>query len=210
MTDTNTPEEGWRPIETAPRDGTPVLVYGWRDPAFRGVVARYPLGGSHWVVTWNGDALRGEEAPTHWMPLPPSPAEQAPSLAAAKRGALPGQLREAKSSSEPALSELVERLTKWAEITACEDPFLAGSEDAHKTLYGEAAQSLTALQAQMVTMRAALEPFAATGAVLDPKPKDTAVWAGQTPAPPITFGHLRAAALAAPTNERPKTGGSEP
>ena len=39
----------------------------------------------------------------------------------------------------------------------------------------------------------ALKPFAETGAVLDTKPKDGAVWAGQTPAPPITFGHLRAA-----------------
>lgn len=40
----------------------------------------------------------------------------------------------------------------------------------------------------------ALEPFAATGAVIDAKPKDDACWAGQRPAPPITFGHLRRAA----------------
>lgn len=39
----------------------------------------------------------------------------------------------------------------------------------------------------------ALEPFAKIGAVLESKPKDDACWAGQTPAPPITFGHLRQA-----------------
>lgn len=40
----------------------------------------------------------------------------------------------------------------------------------------------------------ALRPFAATGAALDPKPRDEACWAGQRPAPPITYGHLREAA----------------
>jgi len=39
----------------------------------------------------------------------------------------------------------------------------------------------------------ALAPFAATGAVLDSKVKDDAIWAGQRPADPITFGDFRRA-----------------
>lgn len=50
-----------------------------------------------------------------------------------------------------------------------------------------------AAEARATLAEGALQPFAATGALLDAKPKDDACWAGQTPAPPITFGHLRAA-----------------
>lgn len=50
------------------------------------------------------------------------------------------------------------------------------------------------LCARLAELETALIPFALTGAVLEAKPKDSAVWAGQQPAPPITFGHLRAAA----------------
>jgi hypothetical protein len=49
-------------------------------------------------------------------------------------------------------------------------------------------------QAERAEVVGALRPFAATGAVLEAKPKDDACWAGQRPAPPITFGHLRRAA----------------
>lgn len=59
----------------------------------------------------------------------------------------------------------------------------------------DAASLLSSLAEENERLRGALEPFAATGAVLDAKPKDDAVWAGQAPAPPIMFGHLRKAAL---------------
>jgi hypothetical protein len=58
----------WQPIETAPRDGTMVLVY---DPHEDGI----------WQVTTdfyaNSKATRSYGwlgKPSHWMPLPPPPA----------------------------------------------------------------------------------------------------------------------------------------
>ena len=75
---------------------------------------------------------------------------------------------------------LVERLEEaWHASCGCTD----------LSLFTQAAERIEALEA-------ALKPFAATGAVLEAKPKDDACWAGQVPAPPITFGHLRAAARA--------------
>lgn len=56
------PDDGWRTIDSAPRDGTSVLLYGgdwafeaqWRD--------------NEWYTAYpNGDE------PTHWMPLPNPP-----------------------------------------------------------------------------------------------------------------------------------------
>lgn len=85
---------GWQPIETAPRDGTPVLV--WHRGAF--VVAEYcaiwQANNKHWcartpstdesdrsnMVTQldpphiGGNPIPGTwDSPTHWMPLPTSP-----------------------------------------------------------------------------------------------------------------------------------------
>ena len=60
----------WQPIETAPKDGSPVLVLGsgWNDPV--------PT-----VAVWNeyeewAEFTGGETiwpAPNHWMPLPEPP-----------------------------------------------------------------------------------------------------------------------------------------
>ena len=59
--------EGWRPISTAPRDGTEVLA----DTSGLGrVVVYWDDEESQWG-TGLGYLDRG--APTHWMPLPPSP-----------------------------------------------------------------------------------------------------------------------------------------
>ncbi len=59
--------EGWRPIETAPRDGTEVLA----DTSGLGrVVVYWDDEESQWG-TGLGYLDRG--APTHWMPLPPPP-----------------------------------------------------------------------------------------------------------------------------------------
>ena len=54
----------WQPIETAPKDGTPVLLYGAElvHPVVRPWTARQG--------TWNG--VRPEHV-THWMPVPEPP-----------------------------------------------------------------------------------------------------------------------------------------
>lgn len=56
----------WRPIETAPRDGTPILV----------VVV--PLTGHSphvQIVSWSGGWYPYDRQPTHWQPLPSPPQE---------------------------------------------------------------------------------------------------------------------------------------
>lgn len=61
----------WEPIETAPKDGTQILM--WRD-------GRKPFVG-HWYEwpmwkDWSehGIRLKDMHAPTHWMPIPDPPA----------------------------------------------------------------------------------------------------------------------------------------
>jgi len=56
----------WQPIETAPRDGTLILV----NVKHIGADA-VSYWGAGWRETSNGLMLR--DAPTHWMPLPPAP-----------------------------------------------------------------------------------------------------------------------------------------
>ncbi len=69
----------WQPIETAPKDGTALILF---SPYGRNL--NYP-GGLVWVTGgWGGAALNpeefrgqnGKEPPTHWMPLPPTPPTQ--------------------------------------------------------------------------------------------------------------------------------------
>lgn len=61
----------WQPIETAPKDGTPILAYetDWGYP----ISIRWHQPWQSWVL--NGVLLKlgdwGE--PTHWMPLPAPP-----------------------------------------------------------------------------------------------------------------------------------------
>lgn len=67
----------WQPIETAPKDGTPILLY-W--PGHRGhiatncFVARWNVLAEDWLSSgqpvWRG---AGIYEPTHWMPLPEPP-----------------------------------------------------------------------------------------------------------------------------------------
>ena len=58
---------GWQPIETAPKDGTRVLIYP----------SHFMDGKNQSVAWWNGEAWTDDEGPdmhpTHWHPLPDDP-----------------------------------------------------------------------------------------------------------------------------------------
>jgi hypothetical protein len=67
----------WQPIETAPKDGTTVIVY---DPAYAQPVVpgawdseEEAEGGQTWRAS---DAEWDRLNPTHWMPLPAPPAPE--------------------------------------------------------------------------------------------------------------------------------------
>ena len=74
----------WQPIETAPRDGTWVLLaggsieYGWDGDSAPAVVAGQCVRPDPecWQFAWYDGGYYGEyENPTHWMPLPEPPGE---------------------------------------------------------------------------------------------------------------------------------------
>lgn len=71
----------WQPIETAPKDGTPILGYFGRtagdEPPDMEVVRfdeAQPFGGE-WMTTMASPEMVDE--PTHWMPLPSPPSSTA-------------------------------------------------------------------------------------------------------------------------------------
>ena len=65
----------WQPIETAPKDGTKVLVWSnsnvWNEPDVAYWGRSNPLN----QPAWAGGHCRVShiDQPTHWMPLPPPP-----------------------------------------------------------------------------------------------------------------------------------------
>lgn len=63
---------GWMPIESAPKDGTPIL--GWRYDADYSPITGIEV--FHWAARYNAWFLKCRAAfdpPTYWMPLPKPP-----------------------------------------------------------------------------------------------------------------------------------------
>lgn len=77
----------WQQIETAPRDGSQVLLYGlWAGEVSGPIIdPRVDIGfwnggesdyaGTDWWQIVTGDAYACWLKPTHWMPLPEPPKE---------------------------------------------------------------------------------------------------------------------------------------
>ena len=63
--------DGWQPIETAPKGGTYILLFGMHTRSALSVMI---------VARWDGDTWQSSDdgygayiEPTHWMPLPEPP-----------------------------------------------------------------------------------------------------------------------------------------
>ena len=64
---------GWKPIETAPKDGTIILVGVWD---YGPDIASASWNGKFWDMELYGYQYCGDPEfsdPTHWMPLPAPP-----------------------------------------------------------------------------------------------------------------------------------------
>lgn len=57
----------WRPIETAPKDGTDILIWSRAGRE----IGKYLAGREAWLG--HGDNGSGWRTPTHWQPLPEPP-----------------------------------------------------------------------------------------------------------------------------------------
>jgi hypothetical protein len=65
----------WQPIETAPKDGTPILL-GWQGKHFDASKGHFENGCWGWLT--EKMAFRAYDTqPTHWMSLPSSPSPKA-------------------------------------------------------------------------------------------------------------------------------------
>lgn len=62
----------WQPIESAPKN-TDILLY-WHDNVW---IGRFYQGSGYWSLCDYGGFEDGEDAPTHWMPLPEPPSSSA-------------------------------------------------------------------------------------------------------------------------------------
>ena len=60
----------WQPIETAPRDGTEILIW---EKEFEAFSVGCFLGDEPF---WYGFTYKDRVNPTHWMPLPEPPEEE--------------------------------------------------------------------------------------------------------------------------------------
>lgn len=69
---------GWMPIETAPKDGGPILCIGSNCNCEAGTITTVEWVDygkhSYWSLCANGDyAASSDFEPTHWMPMPEPP-----------------------------------------------------------------------------------------------------------------------------------------
>ena len=69
----------WKPIKTAPKDGSQFLAYSEQTGDI-GICSRHDPGGEarnprHHYEAWLVDYDHPDAKPTHWMPLPPPPPE---------------------------------------------------------------------------------------------------------------------------------------
>lgn len=65
----------WRPIETAPKDGSIFLAQMKGNPDLGPLIICWAKLDDTWVTAWDATSLKqawGDE-PTRWMPLPPDP-----------------------------------------------------------------------------------------------------------------------------------------
>lgn len=66
-------ERVWRPIDTIPMDGTPVLVWLPDDGAFRRSNVQVANYTKNCKIVGNVFAFDLRKQPTHWMPCPEGP-----------------------------------------------------------------------------------------------------------------------------------------
>ena len=62
----------WKPIVTAPKDGSFVLICDTEDPSELMIIARWRFGAWRSKPTPSGKSIIWMDA-THWMPLPEMP-----------------------------------------------------------------------------------------------------------------------------------------
>lgn len=67
--------DDWRPIETAPKDGSWFLAFYPRSAAYEDqfAVAHWYEAPGNEPMFWDAAQHRDDEQPTHWMPLPKLP-----------------------------------------------------------------------------------------------------------------------------------------
>lgn len=118
-------QSAWQPIETAPKDGTRILVYGtyqWENYYERqeeGIICAewYKITGANDNGSWNAISTNPYcdfVQPTHWMPLPTPPEKSGMSIEAE-------MMEEAISLLQRARDHLLikeEKRIKAGEITA--------------------------------------------------------------------------------------------
>ncbi len=75
---------GWQPIETAPKDGSMFLIWDGRSYGFASWWHDEKM---HWLKqeTRQGYRHPEDQEPTHWMPLPPPPTQEAKESSASTR-----------------------------------------------------------------------------------------------------------------------------
>ena len=81
---------GWKPIASAPKDGTEILVYApWlADDGERNITTVF-WDGSDWYLCQLGGHAESSEPdgrPTHWMSLPSPPGQSRTRIRSAKHG----------------------------------------------------------------------------------------------------------------------------